>query len=88
MVGAEQSVAALRKTALEDDTALGRRIGEARAVRDEVSFLVERADALAEKLEYQIDAGRPVERKAANPVVASGPAARLHQCGSNTSRTL
>ena len=51
MANAERSVAALRNTALEDDKALGRRVTEARAVRDEVAFLLDRAETLSTRLE-------------------------------------
>ena len=60
MAGTERSIAALRESAVGDDAALGRRITEARAVRDEIGFLVECAETLAERLDAQIGAGRNV----------------------------
>lgn len=56
---AEQAVASLRRTAFEDDEALGRRIAEARTARDEIGFLVERAETLATRLETLIADARP-----------------------------
>ena len=58
MHGAETAIATLRKTAFEDDEALGRRIAEARAARDEIGFLVDRAGSLSARLDEQIGAGR------------------------------
>ena len=59
MTSAERGVATLRKTAFEDDEALGKRIAEARTMRDEIGFMVDRAESLSGRLEEQIGAGRP-----------------------------
>ena len=63
MMRAESGIKTLRRTAFEDDEALGRRIAESRTARDEIGFLVDRAEALSARLEKQIgegrDAGRP-----------------------------
>ncbi len=74
---AEKGVASLRKTAFEDNEALGRRIADARTARDEIGFLVDRAEVLSARLGKQIDDGRPSERRAAEEAgtgSVSGPA--------------
>jgi hypothetical protein len=60
MVNAENGLATLRRTAFEDDEALGRRIAEARTARDEIGFLVDRAESLSGRLEAQIGNSRGV----------------------------
>ena len=70
MSNAEQGIATLRKTAFEDDEGLGRRIAEARAMRDEIGFLVDRAETLSARLEDQIAAGRVIERGTARAAAA------------------
>lgn len=76
MANAERGITSLRKTAFEDDQALGKTINAIRSARDEVSFLLDRAETLSARLEQQIDTGRPVERSAtgeqrASPIAAS-----------------
>lgn len=62
MACAESGIATLRRTAFEDDEALGRRIAESRTARDEIGFLVDRAESLSARLEAQIGAAREAGR--------------------------
>jgi hypothetical protein len=72
MTNAERGIAVLRKTAFDDDEALGKRIAEARAVRDEIGFLVDRAETLSARLDGQIGAARAGARPSTRGA-ASGP---------------
>jgi len=77
MAGAENGLAILRRTAFEDDEALGRRIAEARSARDEIGFLVDRAESLSGRLEVQIGSGREVAAAGgqSSPAAVPGPVA-------------
>lgn len=70
-VRADTSIPKLRKAAEDAGSALQDRVEKAQALRDDLAFMIERADAMADRLEGAVRAGRN-EMKAAP---AAGPAA-------------
>ncbi len=62
---AEAGVPKLRRTAEEAGQALQERVEKAQSLRDDLAFLVERADTLANRLEDTVRAARSNERPGA-----------------------
>ncbi len=74
----EGSIAALKDSTVEKQAALQENINRAEALRDELTFMLDRGDGLAEQLHGLIRAGRPV--RPAGPVpdgLSSAPARGL-----------
>lgn len=70
---AESSIPKLRKAADEAGQALQERVEKAQSLRDDLAFMVERADAMATRLESSVRTARNESRpapKSARPVVA------------------
>lgn len=73
-VRAESSIPKLRKAAEESGQALQERVEKAQSLRDDLAFMVERADAMATRLEASVRNARSESRPAprpARPVVAA-----------------
>jgi hypothetical protein len=74
-VRAEQSIPKLRKAAEEAGTSLQERVEKAQALRDDLAFMIERADTMANRLENGVRSARSEARPAA-AAPAAAPRAR------------
>ena len=70
---AEGALARLRATAENSGRMVAERVATAEKLRDDLAFLVERAEILADRLERLVREGRP---RAAEPAAAAPPGAR------------
>ncbi len=73
-VRAESSIPRLRKTAEDAGDALQERVEKALALRDDLAFMIERADAMADRLETSVRTARAEVRPRAVRPVAVGAA--------------
>ncbi len=71
---AEAGIPKLRKAAEETGSALQERVEKAQSLRDDLAFMIERADAMADRLEQAVRAAREEIRTPAAPAAAA-PAA-------------
>lgn len=71
-VRAESSIPKLRKAAEEAGLTLQDRVEKAQSLRDDLAFMIERANAMADRLEGAVRSGR----SEAKPAPAPAPAAR------------
>lgn len=84
-VRAEQSIPKLRKAAEEAGTSLQERVEKAQALRDDLAFMIERADTMANRLENGVRSARseakPAAAAAAAPRARPAPAAMPQSAG-------
>jgi hypothetical protein len=72
---AEAGIPKLRKAAEETGIALQERVEKAQSLRDDLAFMIERADAMADRLEQAVRSAREEIRAPAAPAVQPAPAA-------------
>jgi hypothetical protein len=73
---AEAGIPKLRKAAEETGLALQERVEKAQSLRDDLAFMIERADAMADRLEQAVRVAREEIRTPAAPAsAAAAPAA-------------
>jgi cell division septum initiation protein DivIVA len=76
---AEAGIPKLRKAAEETGMALQERVEKAQSLRDDLAFMIERADAMADRLEQAVRLAREEIRAPASPASAApapGPVVR------------
>jgi hypothetical protein len=76
---AEAGIPKLRKAAEETGSALQERVEKAQSLRDDLAFMIERADAMADRLEQAVRSAREEIRTPASPAapaMGAGPAPR------------
>lgn len=74
---AEQSVARLRQTGTETGRDLARRIEHAGALREDLGFITQRAEAAADRLEQLVRESRSPTPAAPRPLATAAPVAQL-----------
>lgn len=77
-VRADASIPKLRKAAEEAGQTLQDRVEKAQSLRDDLAFMIERADAMADRLENAVRAGREIktpEARGAGMAAAAPPRA-------------
>lgn len=67
---AEAGIPKLRKAAEETGLALQERVEKAQSLRDDLAFMIERADAMADRLEQAVRVAREEVRAPAHPTTA------------------
>jgi hypothetical protein len=72
---AETAIPKLRRAAEEAGGALQERVEKAQSLRDDLAFMIERADTMANRLENAVRSARVEVRPTAGPVVQPRPAA-------------
>lgn len=70
---AEAGIARLREAGTGAANELRERIGEAKALRDDLAFVTERSDRIAADLGRKLSASRPAQAPAAAPAPAPAP---------------
>lgn len=71
-VRAESSIPKLRKAAEEAGAGLHERVEKAQSLRDDLAFMIERADAMANRLENAVRSARGEARPVAGPTGNAG----------------
>ena len=72
-VRAESSIPKLRRAADEAGNGLQERVEKAQSLRDDLAFMIERADTMANRLETAVRSARTEARNPQAPVTASPP---------------
>lgn len=72
-VRAESSIPKLRKAAEDAGQGLQERVEKAHSLRDDLAFMIERADAMADRLEAAVRAGRSEAKPTPAPAAAARP---------------
>lgn len=67
---AEAGIPKLRKAAEESGMALQEKVEKAQSLRDDLAFMIERADAMADRLEQAVRVAREEVRAPAHPTTA------------------
>jgi hypothetical protein len=73
-VAAEAALARLRATAEASGRAVAERVATGERLRDDLAFLTERAEALADRLDTLVRSGRPLAQPDPGPRSAPAPA--------------
>ena len=82
---AEAGIQSLKSIANQHGPDLQRSLDKARLLRDDLAYLVERGDTLADRLTESVRSAIPTPRAAEAPIAASTPAAiEILGAGSNT----
>jgi hypothetical protein len=71
---AEAGIPKMRKAADESGQALQERVEKAQSLRDDLAFMIERADAMADRLEQAVRSSREEVRAQQAPATAPRPA--------------
>jgi len=72
-VRAESSIPKLKRAAEEAGAGLQERVEKAQSLRDDIAFMIERADAMANRLENAVRSARTEVRSSAGPAAAPPP---------------
>ncbi len=84
---AEAGIQSLKSIASQRGPDLQRSLDKARSLRDDLAYLVERGDTLADRLTESVRSAIPTPRAAEAPIAASTPAAiEIPAAGSNTAK--
>jgi len=71
---AEAGIPKLKKATLEANNALQERVVKAHSLRDDLAFMIERAEEMADKLDGSVKSGRAMDAaQQAAPAIASTP---------------